>query len=85
MLKKLTDYEIETLIAFADNNMDASKTSRHQYLHRNTVVYRLEKVKRVTGLNPFNFYELIQLMELAGVITIQCKHFKRKDDSNASN
>lgn len=85
MLKKLTNYEIETLIVFADNNMDASKTSRQQWLHRNTVIYRLKKVKRVTGLNPFNFYELIQLMELAGVITIQCKHFKRKDENNESN
>ena len=85
MFKKLTDCEIKTLIEFANCNMNASETGRQSYLHYNTVIYRLKKVERITGLNPFNFYELIQLMELAGVITIQCEHFKRKEDENERN
>jgi carbohydrate diacid regulator len=76
MLTRLTETDIKLLIEFANNNMNVSQTSKHEYLHRNTIVYHLKKVKRMTGLNPFNFYELIQLMELAGVITIKCKYFK---------
>lgn len=77
MLKGLTDTDIKLLIAFAHNNMNATETSRQEYLHRNTIDYHLKKVKCVTGLDPYNFYELIQLMELAGVIALQCKHFKK--------
>ena len=78
MFKKLTDTDKDILISFAENNMSASETARKQYLHRNTIVYHLERVKSKTGLNPFNFYQLVQLMELAGVISLQCKHFKKE-------
>ena len=84
-LKKLTDTDMKILIGFANNNMNASKIAKQLYMHRNTVMYHLEKIKMTTELNPLNFFELIQLMELAGVIHLQCKYFKRKEDENASN
>ena len=62
----LEDFYKETLNAFADNNMDVSKTARQLYLHRNTMVYRLERIKIQTGLNPYKFHELVKLLELYG-------------------
>ena len=82
MFRKLKDADIETIIEFSNNNISISETSRKLFLHRNSVVYHLEKVERVTGLSPFRFYDLIQLMQLAGVITIQSKYFKSTEGAN---
>ena len=79
MFRKLKDDEVETIIEFANNNMDVSKTARDMFTHRNTVVYRLKKIGRETGLNPYRFYDLFQLLQLAGVVTIQCKNFKKQE------
>ena len=80
MFKNLNEVQKEVLIGLANNNMDVSKTARKLFRHRNSVVYHLEKVKVTTGLNPFNFYELIKLLELCGVDV-----FKGKDDINECN
>ncbi len=44
----------ETLITiqkFFENNLNVSETSRQLYVHRNTLVYRLDKVQKITGLD----------------------------------
>lgn len=64
--KALTAVEVEVLMAFADNNMNVSETGRQHYRHRNTVRYHLDKVIERTGLNPYNFYDLVQLLKLCG-------------------
>ncbi len=48
----------ETLITiqtFFENNLNVSETSRKLFVHRNTLVYRLEKIKKVTGLDLREF------------------------------
>ena len=80
MLRKLKDVDIEAFIEFAKYNMNAAETARHLYRHRNNIEYHLKKVERVTGLNPFRFYDLIQLLQLAGVITIQCDCFRKTEE-----
>lgn len=40
-----------TISKFFDNNLNVSETSRQLYVHRNTLVYRLEKLQRSTGLD----------------------------------
>lgn len=77
MNKNLSNNDIDLIIAFANNNMDLSKTARKSFMHRNTAVYRLSKIKRNTGLNPRRFYDLFQLLQLAGVVRIQCDYFER--------
>jgi carbohydrate diacid regulator len=62
MKEKLTDLDIQVVLAFAENNMNASKTSKSLFFHRNTVIYHLDKVKRNTGLDPFRFYDLMELI-----------------------
>lgn len=62
MKEKLTDIDVQVILGFADNNMNVSETSRSLFMHRNTVVYHLDKVKRKTGLDPLNFYDLMELV-----------------------
>ena len=46
---------IDCINAFFTNNLNISETSRNAFLHRNTLLYRIEKISRVTGLNIRNF------------------------------
>ncbi len=46
---------IESVNAFIDNNLNLSETSRNSFFHRNTLLYRIDKVFRVTGFNVRNF------------------------------
>ena len=46
-----------TVKAFFENNLNLSATSKSAFMHRNTLIYRLEKIKRETGLNLKNFEE----------------------------
>lgn len=43
--------ELTTVYTFFDNNLNISETSRQLYVHRNTLVYRLEKIQKKTGLD----------------------------------
>jgi carbohydrate diacid regulator len=54
---------VEIILSLADNNMNETKTARELFMHRNTVIYHLRKVKKLTGLDPMNFYDLCKLVE----------------------
>ena len=56
--KALDDIEEETLITvqkFFENNLNVSETSRQLFVHRNTLVYRIEKLHQATGLDIRTF------------------------------
>jgi carbohydrate diacid regulator len=50
------DHEtLYTIRKFFENNLNVSETSRKLFVHRNTLVYRLEKIKKLTGLDLREF------------------------------
>jgi len=55
----LDDEIIKTIQQFFENSLNISETARKMYLHRNTLVYRIEKVQKQTGLDVRNFEEAI--------------------------
>ena len=53
--KSPDDFDEETLTTinkFFENSLNVSETSRQLYIHRNTLVYRLDKLQAATGLDP---------------------------------
>ena len=54
-LETLDEDTLETINKFFENNLNVSETSRKLYVHRNTLVYRLEKIKKITGLDLREF------------------------------
>ena len=48
-----------TIYKFFENNLNVSETSRKLFVHRNTLVYRLEKIKKLTGLDLREFDDAI--------------------------
>jgi len=58
----MEDFDEETLATvnkFFENNLNVSETSRQLYIHRNTLVYRLDKLQKMTGLDLRNFDDAI--------------------------
>ena len=55
-----TDFEMtNTAEEFLENNLNISETSRKLFLHRNTLIYRLDKIERKTGLNIRKFSDAV--------------------------
>lgn len=52
--KSIEDFDDETIVTinkFFENNLNVSETSRQLYIHRNTLVYRLDKLQKMTNLD----------------------------------
>ena len=52
---ELDDEILMTVQKFFDNNLNVSETSRQLFVHRNTLVYRIEKLHQATGLDIRKF------------------------------
>ncbi len=50
-LEALDQETIFTIQKFFENNLNVSETARQLYVHRNTLVYRLDKIQKMTGLD----------------------------------
>jgi len=50
---------LSTAQAFLENDLNVSSTSRVLYMHRNTLIYRIEKIKRETGLDIQKFNDAV--------------------------
>ncbi|MBE6623105.1 MAG: PucR family transcriptional regulator [Ruminococcaceae bacterium] len=58
-LESLDQETLMTIQAFFENNLNVSETSRKLFVHRNTLVYRLEKIRKLTGLDLREFEHAI--------------------------
>ncbi len=54
-IEALDQETLYTINKFFENNLNVSETSRKLFVHRNTLVYRLEKIKKLTGLDLRKF------------------------------
>lgn len=61
VLQNIDEQQISTLESFFSNNLNIQKTSEETFIHRNTLIYRLDKIIETTGYNPKNFEEALIL------------------------
>ena len=54
-IEALDKETLYTIDSFFENSLNVSETSRKLFVHRNTLVYRLEKIKKITGLDLREF------------------------------
>jgi carbohydrate diacid regulator len=79
--KSPDDFDEETLITinrFFDNNLNVSETSRQLYIHRNTLVYRLDKLQKMTGLDIRLFEDAITF-KIALMVVKYMKYIEQTD------
>ena len=53
--KQLTAELMETARAFLQNDMNLTTTAKQLYIHRNTLIYRLDKIRKETGFDLRRF------------------------------
>jgi carbohydrate diacid regulator len=51
----LDDETMVTIQKFFENSLNISETARQLYIHRNTLVYRLERLEKMIGLDIRKF------------------------------
>lgn len=74
IVKLFTDEElINTARLFFENNLNITLTSKAGYMHRNTLIYRLDKIKTLIGLDVRNFSEAVVLENLINLHLIESK------------
>ncbi|MGO1818707.1 MAG: PucR family transcriptional regulator, partial [Senegalia sp. (in: firmicutes)] len=54
-MKNLNKDEIKTARKFLDYSLNISEAAKNLYIHRNTLIYRLDKIKKITGMDLRNF------------------------------
>lgn len=57
--KILTDEMTETIRVFFRNDLNLSNTARQLFIHRNTLIYRIEKIRKATGLDLKKFEDAV--------------------------
>ncbi len=79
--KSPDDFDDETLTTinkFFDNNLNVSETSRQLYIHRNTLVYRLDKLQKSTGLDLRVFEDAITF-KIALMVVKYMKYMEQQE------
>ena len=69
---------LETISKFFENNLNVSETSRQLFIHRNTLVYRLDKLDRATGLDLRVFDDAITF-QIALMVVKYMKYMESLD------
>ena len=62
MNHNLTDLDKSLIIAYANHDMNRSKTAKHLYMSDATVSYHLDLIYTQTGVNPRSFFGLLYLL-----------------------
>lgn len=63
MYKLTEEQKIETLNAMADYSMNIKDVANALFTHRNTIKYRINKIKDETGLDARKFRDLVKLLD----------------------
>ena len=61
MTQKQIDYYMDIFKIYVKNNGSITKTAEELYLHKNTLQYKLNKIKKITGYNPKNLENMVIL------------------------
>lgn len=69
---------LSTVNQFFENNLNISETARQLYVHRNTLVHRLEKIQKLTGLDVRVFEDALTF-KIALMVSDQMKYTKQKN------
>lgn len=78
MPEEFDEEMLMTIDKFFENSLNISETSRQLYIHRNTLVYRLDKLQRQTGLDLRNFDDATTL-KIALMVIQYMKYMDRNE------
>ena len=62
---EITPVRCAIILALADNRMKLTHAAKALGMNHTNIIYHSKLIKAITGKNPMNFYDLIDLVELA--------------------
>ena len=77
-IDSLDQETLYTINKFFENNLNVSETSRKLFIHRNTLVYRIEKLQKATGLD-IRVFEDALTFKIALMVMDYLKYLDAKD------
>ena len=69
---------LSTIEKFFENNLNVSETARQLFVHRNTLVYRLEKLEKTTGLD-IRVFENALVFQIALMVARYMEYLETKE------
>ena len=63
---QLTEQQKSIIRSMCDNNLSISAVARDLNYHRNAIMYHVERIQKITGLNPKRYYDLMELEKMIG-------------------
>ena len=69
------DEAMSTISKFFENNLNISETARQLYVHRNTLVYRLERIEKAIGLDIRTFDDAMLFSSYVCFLAILVSYF----------
>lgn len=61
-MEVMNPFEIEIIKTYAACDMNAVQTGKELCVHKNTIHYQFDKIKKKTGLDPRKFSDLVELL-----------------------
>lgn len=80
MPEDIDEEVLNTVEKFFENNLNVSETSRQLYIHRNTLLYRIEKLFKSTGLDVRNFDDALTL-KIAMMVVSYVKYIEEQENA----
>lgn len=60
---QISKMDIKVIFALADCGLNPSRAARKLFVHRNTVLHHIGEIKSYTGLDPLDFYDMVELLK----------------------
>lgn len=76
----LTDADKAVIIALCNNDLNTQRAAKESHYHENSIRYRARQIKTKTGLDCRNFFDAVQLLEIALGDQSPVKYIKEKRD-----
>ena len=65
----MSEQEAKIIFALARNQLSISRAANDLTYHRNTIFYHVKKIRKKTGLDPLDFYDMVNLIPMAQEVT----------------
>lgn len=73
---EVTPFRQKVILAFADCNMSGNAAAKKLFIDRSCVSYHINRIKAITGKDPRNFWDLVDLVDM-----VMSGEFDNKEES----
>jgi DNA-binding PucR family transcriptional regulator len=60
----LSETRMNIILALADHRMNVTDAASATNMHRNSIIYNVERIRQTTGKDPLDFYDLYELVQM---------------------